>query len=153
MLLPPQHGWWLEGEEVPVGEVVREVMWSPLFHLIWSVGVSWSIWSQMCGNWYFLMFLSSEGSLTLTTSASLGSIPCRGATPILSPNLPNTTAHPLPPGFPYFCGTILGKYPICIYLFSLTFSPGPDEAATVWWLWKPVLNKCDNHFVSAIRRY
>ena len=40
--------------------------------------------------------------------------------------------------FPCFSGTIFGKYPLFIYLFILTFSLGPDEAATVWCMQKPV---------------
>ena len=36
-----------------------------------KVGVSSSIGPQMCGNWYFPMFLLSEGSLTLMNMASL----------------------------------------------------------------------------------
>ena len=41
------------------------------FYLSCSERVSWSIGSQMWGNWYLPMFLFSEGSLTLINMTSL----------------------------------------------------------------------------------
>ena len=40
-----------------------------------------------------------------------------------------------------------------IYLISLTFSLGPDEAARVWWLQKLVCDLNAIYFVSAIKEY
>ena len=40
-----------------------------------------------------------------------------------------------------------------IYLISLTFSLGPDEAATVWWLQKLVCDLNAIYFVSVIKEY
>ena len=37
----------------------------PVYYFRCRVGVSCSIGSQMCGRWYFSMFLLSEGLLTL----------------------------------------------------------------------------------------
>ena len=51
----------------------------------------------------------------------------------------------LTPLLPHFSGDIFGKYPLFIYLVSLTFSLGPDEAATVWWLQKLV---CELHAIT-----
>ena len=44
---------------------------SAVYYLSWCVGVSCSIWFQICGNWYFPMFLLSEGSFTWMNMASL----------------------------------------------------------------------------------
>ena len=41
-----------------------------MYYLSCRVGVSCSIGCQMCGSWYFPMFLLSEGSLTLMNMAS-----------------------------------------------------------------------------------
>ena len=50
---------------------------------------------------------------------------------------PDTPAYPKTPLFlhPYVYSAIFGKYQ---YFISLTFSLGPDEVATVWWLQKLV---------------
>ena len=44
---------------------------SAVYYLSWRVGVSWSIWSQICNNLYFHMFLFREGSMTQINMASL----------------------------------------------------------------------------------
>ena len=49
-----------------------------VYYLSCRVGVSCSVGSQMCGSWYFPMFLLHEGSLTLMNIASFMflALPC-----------------------------------------------------------------------------
>ena len=74
---------------------------------------------------------------------SLVSIPSRGASvpTLLLPTYPHTYSSPTPiQTAPSFLSTY-------IYLISITFSLGPDEVATVWWLQRLV---CDLHVLIAL---
>ena len=66
--------------------------------------------------------------------------------PLYSLFIPPSTAHPLT----YTAPSLVSTY---IYLISLTFSLGPDEAATVWWLRKLVYDINAIYFVSAIKEF
>ena len=70
--LCPPLWMWVEwgGMEVLVEEGWKGVG-STVYYLSCRVGVSCSIGSQKSGNWYFPMFLLSEGSLTQVNMASL----------------------------------------------------------------------------------
>ena len=67
-------GWWCGKGVFLVGEI-REVI---LGYLSCSAGVSCRMLSHACGNWYFQMFLFSEGSFTWMNMASLMflDVPC-----------------------------------------------------------------------------
>ena len=76
----------------------------------------------------------------------LVSSPNRGASvlPLILPTFPPV----LPYCLTYIAPSLVSTY---FYLISLTFSLGPDEAATVWWLQKLVCDLNAIYFVSAIK--
>ena len=64
-------------------------------------------------------------------------------------------SHPLYPTYPpvlltYAAPSLVSTH---IYLINLTFSLGPDEAATVWWLQKLVCDLNAIYLVSAIKEF
>ena len=66
-----------------------------------------------------------EGSTILFAGKlTHGGVTVPSLTPLLTPLTPLLLHF-------YICSTIFGKYQ---YFISLTFSLGPDETPTVWWL-------------------
>ena len=75
---------------------------------------------------------------------SLVSIPSGGASvpPLILPTYPPIPSTPLPPV--QIAPSLVNTH---IYLISITFFPGPDEVATVWWLKKFI---CDLNALTAL---